>query len=74
MNNQRRKILNKIAEGIENLQYELEEVINEERDSFDNMPENLQDSDRGRISEEAIDIMEEAASALEDVINNLSGI
>ena len=74
MNNQRRKILNKIAEDIENLQYELEEVLDEERESFDNMPENLQDSDRGRISEEAIDIMEEAASALADVVDNLSGI
>ena len=46
----------------------------EEQEAFDNMPESLQDSERGQTMYENIDNLESATSDLEDVIMNLQEI
>ena len=43
---------------------DIEDVLNEEQDAFDNLPEGLQVSDRGAD-------MEDYIASLEDVISNL---
>lgn len=46
----------------------LKDVLDEEQDVFDNMPENLQGSDRGIESEEAIDTLDEVIGELEELV------
>jgi hypothetical protein len=67
MNKARRKQLDTLLEQFESLKSELETIASEERDSYDNMPESLQQGERGQASEAAADKMDEAVSSLEDV-------
>ena len=71
MNNQRRKDLNAIFCQLQNLQGDLENLLQEEQDYYDNMPENLQGGEKGEASESAINNMEEAISNVEEAISNI---
>lgn len=71
MNKQRRKAIRKLIEQAQELSQQIEEVLNEEQDYYDYMPENLQGSERGQNAEEAICNLEEAQSCIEDCISNL---
>ena len=52
----------------------LEEVMSDEQDAFDNMPENLQGSERGEQMEDYIYNMQEGVDNLEELVNNLEEI
>lgn len=67
MNNARRKRLAEIAERISDLGCDIEEIMNEEQEARDNMPENMQESERGERMAEIIDNLQGAIDALEDV-------
>lgn len=71
MNNTRRKVLANLKERIEEIRDELEAVLYEEQDYLDNIPENLQGSERYEKSEEAVSAMEEVVSSLEEVADNI---
>lgn len=43
-------------------------IYEDEEDSYNNIPENLQNSDRALAMEEALDSLEEASLALEDAL------
>lgn len=45
----------------------IEDVIDEEQDAYDNMPENLQYSEKGEKMDEGIDSLETAKDILEEV-------
>lgn len=60
MNNQRRKKIREINSTLTELMNRLEEIKSEEEETLDNMPENLQCSERAMASEEAIAILEGA--------------
>lgn len=68
MNNQRRKTLADISAALESLREQLGDVHSEEQDAFDNMPEGLQDSERGQKTQEAIEQLDSAFSDLESAI------
>lgn len=55
MNKSRRNELSRIADELENLREDLDSVASEERDAYDNLPESLQESERGCAMEEAAD-------------------
>ena len=74
MNKTRRQQLRKWLEDIENIKGELETICSDEQDYYDNIPENLQSSDRANDSEEAIEQMEEAVSSIEDAISVIEEI
>lgn len=74
MNKTRRQQLRKWLEDMENIKSELETICSDEQDYFDNMPENLQGSQRGMDAEEAIDQMNEAVSSIEDAISIIEEI
>lgn len=57
---------------IVNLNQAIQEIADEEQDSFDNMPESLQASDRGAQSEAAIDILNDAVSEAEGLGSDAS--
>ena len=74
MNKIRRKELAKIVAKLEELEAlhqeimeELEAVRDEEQEALDNLPENLQESERGEQMQEYIDAMESAMDDLEQL-------
>lgn len=71
MNKFRRQALDKIAIKISELMIELEALRDEEQECFDNMPENLQHSERGEMAEEAISNLDEALDSLEEAFDSI---
>lgn len=74
MNNDRRKriatIIVKVAalsDVFDELRGEIEEVRDEEQEYYDNMPESLQGGEKGDVAQAAVDALEEAISALEEI-------
>ena len=78
MNKSRRKKIKSVVVALENItgydsinliRNEIENILWEEEDAYDNMPENLQYSMRGEASSEAIDSLQDAVDALEEAIS-----
>jgi hypothetical protein len=72
MNNNRRKAISRVIEQLEIIKNDIEVILDEEQDSFDSMPENLQDSERGQVSQDAIDNLESAVDSIEEVLESLN--
>jgi methyl-accepting chemotaxis protein len=65
---------NELVIAIEEAKSEIETVKDEEQEAYDNMPESLQNGDRGQVVQQAIDSMEEASGNLDvavEALNNL---
>jgi hypothetical protein len=71
MNNQRRKELNKAIGLMQEALAIIETARDEEGDFFENMPESLQDTERGQKAEETYGNLEEACGYLQDVISSI---
>lgn len=71
MNKARRTQIKEAIRRIEDL---MQNILSDECESFDNMPENLQGSYRGMESEEAQENLEAAIEALEEAISYLEEI
>lgn len=72
MNKDRRARIANLRETLENIRdNELEGILDEEREAFDGMPESLQNSERGEMSQNAISNLENALAELESVISYL---
>ena len=71
MNKARRKAIEKISEQLEELQAELQELRDAEEEAYDNLPESLQEGEKGDAMQEAIDNMESADSSIQDAIDYL---
>lgn len=70
MNDTRRRRIRKIIKMISNpnpewdeIQMELSDLLDEETEAMENIPENMQDTQRYEICEESIDHLEAALSA-----------
>lgn len=86
MNDTRRKELRKIITRLEKIDYELKEInsnlmdiITEEEEAYDNLPEGIQTSERGEKMQEIIDQLYDAQSdldniSLEEVYNQIEEI
>ena len=74
MNNERRKALRRWNKRAEELKSDLENILWDEQNYYDNIPENLQFSERAEASEEAINQMEDAIDDLGDVIEAIDNI
>ena len=74
MNNIRRKRISSLIVRINMVKEELEDILNEEQDYYDNIPENLLGSERAELSEEAIGLLEEANESFDSIIDNLEDI
>lgn len=71
MNNTRRKSLRALMDQLEEIKSSLVEIQSEEEDYRDNIPENLQGSERYEKAEDACSNLEDAVSTLEDVISSI---
>lgn len=74
MNKQRKQKIKEVRQQIESCKNDLQIILDEEQNYFDNMPENLQGSMRGSDSEDAIDIMENCIDELDEIVKELLGI
>lgn len=71
MNNIRRKEIKKVVTAIEDLLDKLEELKDEEQEYIDNMPENLQMSDKAMEAESNVETMDDAISDIKEALDNL---
>jgi len=71
MNKNRRKRIADLRERIDIIKNELEEVMEEEQDARDNLPNNLQDSEKAEKMDDTIGSIEYAIGNLEETIENL---
>lgn len=74
MNKARRKWLQSVIEQLEAQKTEIESIQEEEQEAYDNMPESLQDSERGQAMYECVSDLESERDSLEDVAQNLQEI
>lgn len=74
MNNQRRKRLKEAVDLIERATAVIEEIKDEEQEALENLPENLQESERAENMQECVDLLEEIQSDLEDKVAELEEV
>jgi hypothetical protein len=82
MNEPRRKNLRKVIKALRGMKDEtlcplnelLEDTANEEEETRDSLPENLQGSERYEDSEKASEFMEDAISAMSDMMDNIDSV
>ncbi|MEL7586653.1 MAG: hypothetical protein AAGU19_08050 [Prolixibacteraceae bacterium] len=72
MNKQRRKQLREIADKLADLNADLESLKDEEQEAYDNLPESLQDGERGQTMNEIIDTLDTAFYSLEETICSIT--
>lgn len=71
MNKARRKELSRAVELLEEAQSIIESCRDGEQEYMDNMPENLQESEKYYAAEEAVNNMDEAYDKIDEVINSV---
>lgn len=71
MNNERRKVVAKVLALIQDAQALLEPIAEEEREAYDNLPEGLQNSERGQTFEANASALEEALESLNSAVESL---
>lgn len=71
MNKIRRKNLQSIIDQLEELKSSLEDLQSEEEEYRDNMPENLQGSERYELADASCDNLCDAVSNLEETISSI---
>lgn len=81
MNNKTRTQLRKISNEmdallakIEDLKTDLESIQEDEQDKYDNMPEQLQDTDNGCRMYEGIEQLEDLVSRLDSLVSELEDV
>lgn len=74
MNKKGKKQIEEIITGLEGYKSQIENLQNEEEEKFDNMPEGLQESERGEVMQDAIDNLSSAADGIEESIGCLQEI
>lgn len=74
MNKQRRQFIESRLERIALAREDLQIALEEEQEAFDNMPLQLQESEKGDAMQDYISSLDEAISTLDDAIENLNDI
>lgn len=65
-NKQRRKRLGKAFDLVSEAMKILEDIKTEEQESYDNLPDNFRDGDKGEEMQNYIEMLEEASNYLDD--------
>lgn len=72
MNKTRRNALRQVASLLNSASLMVSKVKGDEEGSLDNMPENLQDSERCAKMEDIIDLLEEAGDCIDSAIESIN--
>lgn len=67
MNKKRRKKIDSIIEKLEQIQLLIEEIKEEEEECYDNLPEGIQESEKGEKFESAISNLNDAYEAVYEI-------
>lgn len=70
MNKTRRKAIQDVIARLETLRDEVESLLNEEQDYYDNMPEAFQNGDKGLAASDAISYRRAPAATLTTRLKN----
>lgn len=71
MNAQRRKWINSVWDKLDELKSEIESIMEEEQEAYDNLPESIQDGERGEKMQEAIDNLSNSMDSIDEAISYL---
>jgi hypothetical protein len=74
MNKQRRQRIAKALDLLAQAHELVDTVLSEESEAYENMPEGLQQSERGAQMEAAVDALNEASNSLDEAVAQLEGI
>lgn len=74
MNQTRRNKIREIQEDLRIISEKIEELRDEESDAYENMPESLQESEKGEKAMRAVDILDQAIGEVDDSISTLEDI
>lgn len=74
MNKKDRAQLAKATELLEQAKGIIEDLASSEREKYDNMPESLQQGERGEAMSAAADALEEAQTSMEEALEKLQEI
>jgi len=74
MNKARREAIAKLISAIDALHSQADDILNEEQEYFDNMPESFQAGEKGDAAQEAIENLEAAVQALNEAQEALENI
>lgn len=74
MNANDRKKASKWIESLTTMKSEIENMQKDQQVKYDNLPDGLQDSEKGEALEEAADTLEEAADSIGSAIESLQVI
>ena len=68
MNKERKGRFNDVISSLEEAKGELEDILNEEQDSYDSLPDGLLMSSRGEKMQDYICLMEDCISKIDEVV------
>lgn len=71
MNNKRRKHLREVKRLLEEAQFLIQQVLDEEQNALDNVPENLIDGVRAESLSDAIDHLEDCSDEIDEAMESL---
>jgi len=71
MNNDRRKNLKKAVKMINEARDIVDDVMNEEQMAFDNLPEGLQEAERGIEMEDNVSELESITSDIDEIVERI---
>ena len=74
MNKHRRDVARSIRNTLINALETAHNLMDEEQEAIDNMPENLQDSQRGQAMQDAVDALDNAIGCIEEAGDYLKEI
>lgn len=72
MNKLRRKQVEDVNDTLAKLLEQLEALRDEEQEAYDNLPESLQDTERGDRMHDAIDFMESAIDSITEAMEYIN--
>jgi molecular chaperone GrpE (heat shock protein) len=72
MNDFRRKRLDYLKDKLADICDEIEIIREEEENAFDNLPESLQESERGEAIQDAVYQLEEISDNLQQIIEDIT--
>lgn len=71
MNKERRKRIEEVTNQIDSLKGEIEDILSEEEEYKENIPENMQGGERFEIAEAACDNLQNAVDNIEEALSYL---
>jgi hypothetical protein len=71
MNRERRNAIHRALELLSEARALIDETKDAEQEAFDNLPESLQQGERGEAMESAVSALEDAASSIESIESEL---